>query len=85
MFKHVQTLKSNIYLNFKNIENKLLNCQLAVACNKTCLDEDILPIYTNIYVHITVQSIRHERAQIVYKLILHIYIYIYMYQIITSE
>ena len=35
--------------NIENIEKKLINCQLAVVFNETCLNEDILPIYTNIY------------------------------------
>ena len=36
----------------ENIEKKLINCQLAVVFNETCLNEDILSIYTNIYVYI---------------------------------
>ena len=37
--------------NIENIEKKLINCQLAVVFNETCLNEDILPIYTNIYMY----------------------------------
>ena len=38
--------------NIENIEKKLINCQLGVVFNKTCLNEYILPIYTNIYIYI---------------------------------
>ena len=38
-----------------NIENRLINCQLAVLFNKTCLNEDILPIYTNIIYAYTIK------------------------------
>ena len=38
--------------NIENIDKKLINCQLAVVFNETCLNEDILPIYTNIYINI---------------------------------
>ena len=34
--------------NIENIEKKLINCQLAVVFKETCLNEEILPIYTNI-------------------------------------
>ena len=34
----------------RNIENKLINCQLVVVFNETFLNEDILPIYTNIHI-----------------------------------
>ena len=33
--------------NIENIEKKLINCQLDVIFNKTCLNEDILHIYTH--------------------------------------
>ena len=41
--------------SIENIEKKLMNCQLAVVFNKICLNEDILPIYTNIYLFIYLQ------------------------------
>ena len=41
-----------IIRNIENIDKKLINCQLAVVFNETCLNEDILPIYTNIHIYI---------------------------------
>ena len=38
--------------NIENIEKKLIDCQLAVVFNKTCLNEDILPVYSNTYIYI---------------------------------
>ena len=43
--------------NIENIEKKLINCQLAAVFNETCLNEDILPIYTNIYIYIYVYAV----------------------------
>ena len=40
----------------ENIEKKLINCQLAVLFNQTCLNEDILPTYTNIYTYIPIPA-----------------------------
>ena len=37
--------------NIENIEKKLINCQLAVVFNETCLNEDILSIYTSINIY----------------------------------
>ena len=35
----------------ENLENKLANARVAILFNKTCLNENILPKYTNIYIH----------------------------------
>ena len=51
--------------NIENIEKKLINCQLAVVFNETCLNEDILPIYTNITTHDP--AARNERFTIEYR------------------
>ena len=37
--------------NVEKCKNKLINCQYAAQFNKTCLNENILPNYTNIKVH----------------------------------
>ena len=34
----------------ENLENKLANARVAVVFNKTCLNENLLNIFTNIYV-----------------------------------
>ena len=51
--------------NIENIEKKLLNCQLAVVFNETCLNDDILSIYTNINTHDP--AARNERFTIEYR------------------
>ena len=38
--------------NVEKCKNKLINCQYAAQFNKTCVNENILPNYTNIYIYI---------------------------------
>ena len=58
ILKNVQTFFSinqetrRLIRNIENIEKKLINCQLAVVLNETCLYEDTLPIYTNLYIYV---------------------------------
>ena len=35
----------------ENLEKKLANARIAILFNKTCLNENILPIFTNIYIY----------------------------------
>ena len=39
--------------NIENTEKKFIKCQLAILFNNTCLNENILPTYTNIYIYIS--------------------------------
>ena len=36
----------------ENLEKKLANARVAIFFNKTCLNENILPKFTNIYIYI---------------------------------
>ena len=36
----------------RNIGKKIVNCQLTALFNEKCLNKDILPIHTNIYIYI---------------------------------
>ena len=36
----------------ENIEKKLANARVAILFNETCLNENILPNFTNIYIYI---------------------------------
>ena len=36
----------------ESIENKLANGEVAIVFNKTCLNENLLPTFTNIYIYI---------------------------------
>ena len=36
----------------ENLEKKLANARVAILFNKTCLNENILPKFTNIYIYI---------------------------------
>ena len=38
----------------ENIEKKLANARVAILFNETCLNENILPNFTNIYIYIYV-------------------------------
>ena len=40
--------------NIENIKKKLINYLLAVVFKEACLNEDILPIYTNIYIYVQI-------------------------------
>ena len=45
-----------IFRLIRNIENKLINCQLDVVFNETSLNEDILTIYTNICIYVYIYT-----------------------------
>ena len=34
----------------ENLEKKLVNARVAIVFNKTCLNENLLPTFTNIYI-----------------------------------
>ena len=36
--------------NIENREKKLANARVAIVFNKTCLNENLLPTFTNIYI-----------------------------------
>ena len=38
--------------NIGNLEKKLANARVAIVFNKTCLNENLLPTFTNIYIYI---------------------------------
>ena len=40
----------------ENFENKLANARVAILFNKTCLNENILPKCTNIYIYIYIRK-----------------------------
>ena len=46
----------------ENLEKKLANARVAILFNKTCLNENILPIFTNIYIYIP-NIIRQDKIQ----------------------
>ena len=36
--------------NIENLEKKLANTRVSIVFNKTCLNENLLPTFTNIYI-----------------------------------
>ena len=38
--------------NIENLEKKLDNARVAIVFNKTCLNKNLLPTFTNIYIYI---------------------------------
>ena len=40
--------------NIENLEKKLANARVAILFNKTCLNENTLPKFTNIYIYICI-------------------------------
>ena len=48
---HPENIKK-LTLKDENLENKLVNARVAIVFNKTCLNENLLPTFTNIYIYI---------------------------------
>ena len=42
--------------NIENLEKKLANERVAIVFNKTCLNENLLPTFTNTYIYILVNA-----------------------------
>ena len=50
---HPENIKKLIR-KIENLENKLVNARVPIVFNKTCLNENLLPTFTNIYIYIYV-------------------------------
>ena len=47
---HPENIKKLIR-KIENLENKLVNARVAIVFNKTCLNENLLPTFMNIYIY----------------------------------
>ena len=54
---HPENIKKRIR-KIENLENKLANARVAIVFNKTCLNENLLPTFTNIYIYIYILNFR---------------------------
>ena len=65
----------------ENLENKLANARVAIVFNKTCLNENLLPTFTNIYIYIYIYIYMNVNATIGIPIAMHLqnssYLYIF--------
>ena len=54
----LQTSTKKLIRNIERTERKLQKAKSALVFNKTCINEDILPKYTNIYIYIYAEMTR---------------------------
>ena len=47
---HPEYIKKQLR-KIENLELKLANARVAIVFNKTCLNENLLPTFTNIYIY----------------------------------
>lgn len=51
LFNHNEDNKK-IIRNIESLNKKIINAKLSVLFNKTCISNNLLPSYTNIYIYI---------------------------------
>ena len=52
LINHQPEILKKLLRKIGNLEKKLVNARDAVVLNGTCLNENLLPIFTNIYIYI---------------------------------
>ena len=57
----------SIIRRVEQIKKKIVNAEAAANFNQICLHEDLLPIYTNIYIYITTEPGGITRVLVLHK------------------
>ena len=52
LLNQITTDQKSLVRKLEKLDQKIVNCSYAIKFNETCVKEDILPKYTDIYIYI---------------------------------
>ena len=59
----IRKILKKLIRKIENLENKLVNARVAIVFNKICLNENLLPTFTNIYIYINYIVLRYPSTR----------------------